>query len=170
MAGHEFHFRPYAIGFAWVACMLSVPVTQLWRRTGLLSPGCFRSLCAARACSILAERHMKLLQTSLQKPLTGHFSQVLSHRFLSQVFSQVSSHRVESQVLSHRSSLTGPLSQLNRYRHPYVRDVLHVISHRSSLTGLFHRYSFIGPSLIGLFHRFLSQGISSQVSLTGRVS
>ena len=107
---------------------------------------------------------------TLQKPLTGHFSQVLSHRFLSQVLSQVSSHRVESQVLSHRSSLTGPLSQLNRYRHPYVRDVLHVISHRSSLTGLFHRYSFIGPSLIGLFHRFLSQGISSQVSLTGRVS
>ena len=122
------------------------------------------------AVSILAERHMKLLQTSLQKPLTGHFSQVLSHRFLSQVLSQVSSHRVESQVLSHRSSLTGPLSQLNRYRHPYVRDVLHVISHRSSLTGLFHRYSFIGPSLIGLFHRFLSQGGFSQVSLTGRVS
>ena len=106
----------------------------------------------------------------LQKPLTGHFSQVLSHRFLSQVLSQVSSHRVESQVLSHRSSLTGPHLQLSRYRHVYVGDLLHVLSHRSSLTGLFHRYSFIGPSLIGLFHRFLSQGISSQVSLTGRVS
>ena len=133
------------------------------------------------AVSILAGRHMKLLQkfaeicrtfaeTSHRSFFTGPLSQVSLTGVITGFLSQGRITGPLSQVLSHRSSLTGPLSQLNRYRHPYVRDVLHVISHRSSLTGLFHRYSFIGPSLIGLFHRFLSQGASSQVSLTGRVS